>query len=300
MLRSTLSDWNDLSFAPDGRHLVFTASDGTQDDIWVDDWSRDAADRVTHYNSGSESPVWTPDGRRIVFSSMLGEREVARTPNLYWQLADSSGALQRLTTSPNSQAPGSWHPSGKILAFTEQARQSHSTLMLLPMEGDEQSGWKPGTPTVFLSGAFDLRAPTFSPDGRWLAYMSNQSGQYNVYVRPFPGPGLQTTISTTGGELPTWSRTRHELLYGSRDRRVMIVNYSVDGDAFHADEPRPWPEAQLKAQRGVVRGFDLHPDGDRLALFAPGEPGPAPKWDRLDLILNFFDELRRIAPAHAR
>jgi len=301
MLRSTPSDWNDLSFAPDGRSLVFTTSDGKQEDVWVDDLGRDAPGRVTHYNSSSVAPVWTPDGRRIAFGSMLGETEVARTFNLYWQLADGSGALQRLTTSPNAHTPGSWHPSGKILAFTEQARQSHSTLMLLPMEGDERSGWRPGTPSVFLSGAFNLRAPAFSPDGRWMAYLSNQSGKYNVYVRPFPGPGPQTTISTSGGELPTWSRTRHELLYGSTDDgHVMIVNYSVDGDAFHADEPRPWPEAQLKAQRVLVRGFDLHPDGDRLALFAPGQKGPAPTWDRFDLILNFFDELRRIAPAQAR
>jgi serine/threonine-protein kinase len=300
MLRSTPSDWAEIKFDRDGRRLVFTASDGKQGDISVYDLGRDAPVRVTHYNSGSGAPVWTPDGLRIAFGSMLGEKEVALVPNLYWQLADGSGGLQRLTTSPNAQAPSSWHPNGKILAFTELSRQSRKTLMLLPMEGDERSGWKPGTPTVFLSGAFDLHATTFSPDGRWVAYVSNQSGEDNVYVRPFPGPGSQTTISTKGGEFPTWSRTRHELLYAARDRRVMIVNYSVDGDAFHPGEPQPWPEALLKPQRGIVRGFDLHPDGERLALFAPGEKGPAPRWDRLDLILNFSDELRRIVPGQTR
>jgi serine/threonine-protein kinase len=300
MLRSTPSDWGEIRFSPDGSRLAFLASDGKQDDISVEDVARDAVSRVTHYNASSGGPVWSPDGLRIAFASNLGEKEAARVPNLYWQLADGSGGLQRLTTSENAQSPSSWHPNGKILAFTELARQSHRTLMLLPMEGDERSGWKPGMPTVFLSGAFDLHAATFSPDGRWVAYVSNQSGQDNVYVRPFPGPGTQTTISTAGGEFPTWSRTRHELLYAARDRRVMIVNYSVDGEAFHPDEPRPWPEAQLKPQRGIVRGFDLHPDGERLALFAPGEKGPAPTWNRLDLIVNFFDELRRTAPAQTR
>jgi len=298
MLRSTPSAWGDFSFAPDGRRLAVTASDGKQGDIWVDDLGRDALDRVTHFNSGSGTPTWTPDGRRIAFSSMLGEHEVARTYNLYWVQSDGSGTLQRLTTSPHLQTPGSWHPSGKILAFTE--RGPRSAVMLLPMEGDERSGWKPGNPTIFSSGAFDQRAPAFSPDGRWLAYESNQSGTFNVYVRPFPGPGAQIPISTSGGEFPTWSRTRHELIYGTRDRRVMIVNYSVQGDSFRADQPRPWPEAQLKPELGHSRGFDLHPDGERLVLPAVGETGPAPKWDRLDLILNVFDELRRIAPAQTR
>jgi serine/threonine-protein kinase len=271
-------------------------SDGKQIDIWVDDWGRDALERVTHFNSGSGAPVWTPDGRRITFSSMLGEKEVAKTYNLYWQQADGSATLQRLATSPNLQTPGSWHPGGKILAFTE--RRPRSTVMLLPMEGDEPSGWKPGTPTVFLSGAFDVRAPAFSPDGRWLAYESNQSGRYNVYVRPFPGPGTQTPISTSGGAFPKWSRTRSELIYATLDQRVMIVNYSVNGDSFHADQPRPWPEAKVQPEGSG--GFDLHPDGDRLALPAVDEKGPAPKWDRLEIVLNFFDELRRIAPAQTR
>ena len=297
ILRSTSSTWSNFSFAPDGRRLALVTSDGKQDDIWVDDLGRDAIDRVTRFNASSQVPVWTPDGRRIVFTSMLGEKEVAKSWNLYWLQADGSGALQRLTTSPNMQTPGSWHPSGKVLAFIEQ-QGSHSTVMLLPMEGDERSGWRPGTPTPLSNGAFDQRAPAFSPDGRWLAYESNQSGPYNVYVRRFPGPGVPIPISTSGGQSPRWSRTRPELIYETPDRRIVIVNYSVSGDAFHPDQPRPWPEAQ--STRGFGRGFDLHPDGDRLLLPAVGEAGSPPKWDRLNLILNFFDELRRIAPAQSR
>src|SRR5262249_10513172 len=163
--------------------------------------------------------------RRIAFASMLGEKDVALMPNLYWVQSDGSGGLQRLTTSPNGQTPGSWHPSGRVLAFIERG-----SLMLLPIEGDEKSGWKPGKPTVFLSGSFVVRAPVFSPDGGWLAYESNQSEQYNVYVRPFPGPGPQTKISAAGGMFPTWSRTRRELIYGGLDDRVMIVPYLVQGD----------------------------------------------------------------------
>jgi serine/threonine protein kinase/Tol biopolymer transport system component len=300
VLRSARSNWLTLTFAPDGRRVAFDVSDGKQWDIWVDDWARDALTRLTTSNSHSTTPVWTPDGRRIAFASQRGEKAVGMTYNLYWQRADGTGDAQRLTTSENLQLPGSWHPSGKVLAFEE--RSSHFNLMLLPMDGDEASGWKPGKPTVFLSGAFDLRAPAFSPDGRWLAYESSQSGQYNIYVRPFPGPGTQLQISTAGGVFPTWSR-RHEVLYSTLDQRVMLVNYSVEGDSFHAEQPRPWPEARYRSRiPGPVpsRGFDLHPDGNRLALAPVGESESAVKRDRLEIILNFSEELRRIAPVQKR
>ena len=298
VLRSTPATWTDLSFAPDGRRLAFTASDGKQSDIWIDDLDRDALTRVTNFNSGSGSAVWTPDGTRIAFASMLGEKEVGLTYNLHWMKPDGSG-YQRLTTSTNLQLPGSWHPKERILAFTEQ--RPRSTIMLLPVLGDETSGWKPGNPTILSpSGDFDERVPTFSRDGHWLAYESNRSGTYNVYVRPFPGPGTETQISTEGGFSPRWSQTRPELIFESPDHRVMVVNYFVKANMFGADKPRPWPEAQLMPQRTHVRVFDLHPDGQRLAVLAAGGTTPPRGLQRLGLMLNFFDELRRIAPVQPR
>src|SRR5262249_48758082 len=133
--------------------------------------------------------------------------------NLYWQRADGTGEIQRLTQSPNSQYPSSFHPSGKYLAFDENSAETAFDLMILPIEGDETSGWKPGKPTVFVKSMAAEREPMFSPDGRWIAYYSDESGNYEVYVRPFPGPGGKWQISTTGGTYPVWSRTRHELLY---------------------------------------------------------------------------------------
>jgi serine/threonine-protein kinase len=292
-LRSAPADWRNIRFAPDGRTVAYDIFDGKQTDVWVNDWSRDRLTRLTTSTTFSTMPVWTPDGRRIAFASQRGEKAINTTFNLYWQRADGTGDVQRLTDSTHLQLPQSWHPSGKFLAFQEQQRSLLFRLMLLPIDGDETSGWRAGTPTVLLDSAFDQRGPAFSPDGRWIAYTSNQSGLFEVYVRPFPGPGGKWQISTGGGLFPTWSRTRRELLYNTFDQRIMVAPYAVDGNAFHAEQPRPWPEARF-AFRGVEgRRFDLHPDGNRLALAVLRDSETIPKLDRFMIILNISDELRR-------
>src|SRR5439155_10740439 len=240
-------------------------------------------------------PVWTPDGRRIVFVS---SRDKSGLPNLYWQHADGTGEVQRLTESPHQQLPGSWHPSGKYLAFYETNPQTGNDIMILPMEGDEVSGWKPGTPTAFLNTPTDEQEPMFSPDGRWLAYQSNESGRPEVFVRPFPGPGGKWQISTAGGGYPTWSRTRHELFYKNADHRIMVAPYTVEGNSFKADKPRVWSERKMQP-RPRLRFFDLHPDGERFAVSAAETPAEDRR-DKIVFIFNFFDELRRIAPAAKR
>jgi serine/threonine-protein kinase len=217
------------------------------------------------------------------------------TLNVYWRRADGVGDAQRLTESALGQLPVSWHPSGKVLAFQELSPQTNFDLMTLPMDGNEASGWKPGKPSVFLNSRFDEREPMFSPDGRWIAYQSNESGRNEVYVRPYPGPGGQWQISTGGGVSPTWSRTTPELFFGTPTQQIMVATYQVDGDAFRAEKPRLWSDARYKT-RGTFRPFDLHPDGKRFAL-APAAPAPGgARQDHVTVIFNVFDELRRIAP----
>ena len=295
-LRTTPANWSNPRFAPDGRRLAVDIADGTQLDGWIYEWARDTLSRFTFDPADDSKPVWTPDGRRIVFGSGRADKSAY---NLYWQRADGTGDVQRLTESKNVQFAASWHPSGKFLAFSEASQQTATDLMILPMEGDDTSGWKPGKPTVFLSTPFSEQEPMFSPDGRWLAYFSNESGQIEVYVRPFPGPGGKWQISTGGGAYPVWSRTRNELVYAAPDFRIMVVPYTVEGDSFRADKPRLRSEARFMA-RPRQRGFDLHPDGERVAVAAVPETQTAAKQDRLVFIFNFFDELRRIAPVAAR
>ncbi len=144
----------------------------------------------------------------------------------------------------------------------------------------------------------------FSPDGRWLAYVSDKTGRSEVYVRPFSGPDGEWQISTGGGGTPTWSRSRHELFYTGPDARIMVSGYAVEGDAFRADKSRVWSDALYRTRpRGFqyFRNFDLHPDGQRFALAkALTGSGGQTKVDKVVLVFNFFDELRRVAPAARR
>jgi serine/threonine-protein kinase len=287
LLRATPVNWSNLQFAPDGKRLALEIVDG-QDDIWIYELERDTLTRLTSDSASHRMPVWTPDGRRIAFASTHADPS---TPNLYWLRADGTGEAQRLTESKNLQLPGSWHPSGKVLAFEELNPQTGFDVMLLQMAGDDISGWKPGSPTVFLNSPFAERDPAFSPDGRWLAYSSNETGRQEVYVRPFPGPGSKLQISTGGGSLPTWSLTKHELFYGS-GQSIMVAPFAVEGNSIRAEKPRPWLNARY-ATRGTSRMFDLHPDGERFALRPAIQTQEHAKQDHVTFIFNFFDELRR-------
>ena len=290
LLRSTPANWFNLRFSPDGRRLALQINEG-QNDIWIYEESRDKITRLTFDPADDRKPVWTPDGRRITFAS--GRADPAKT-NLYWQAADGTGEAQRLTDNKQEQQPGSWHPSGKFLAFEQLNPETGRDLMILPMQGDEASGWKPGTPTVFLKTAAAESEPTFSPDGRWLAYVSGESGRPEVYVRPFPGPGGVWLVSTLTGVYPTWSRTKRELFYSMGNGQIMVAAYAVEGDSFQAEKPRVWVDWR-SAGIAANRMFDLHPDGERFAITPSVQTGGA-KQDHLTFVFNLFEELRRIAP----
>jgi serine/threonine-protein kinase len=299
-LRSTPSDWSNPRFSPDGRRLAVDIYDERQSDVWIYDWSRDAATRLTLEPGSHLRPEWTPDGRRVVYS-WLQPGSGATNFNLFWRRADGTGDAQRLTSSANSQTPGSWHPSGKFLAFTQFAPTTSNDLMLLAMDGDESSGWKPGKVTPLLVTPAREWNPAFSPDGRWLAYVSDETGSAEVYVRSYPAMSGKWLVSTGGGSSVVWSQTSKELVYNAPDLRLMAVSYNASADSFVPDKPRPWSETRYAPRpRGVAsvagKPFDLHPDGERVAI-APSTENPSVASDKLVFVFNFFDELRRLAPA---
>jgi len=288
-LRPAAVNWANPSFSPDGRTLVMYINDGAQSDVWTYEVARDTLSRLTFDAGKDVAPIWTADGRRITFTSNRGDKNAL---NIYWQRADGTGQPQRLTDSKNNQTPVSWHPSGKFLAFFEQVSQKRYDLMILPMEGDESAGWKPGTPTVFLSTPFSEQFAVFSPDGRWLAYHSDESGRPEIYVRPFPGPGGKWQISADGGVLPRWSRARNELLFEGPDDRLMVASYKTQSDTFVPDKPRVWSPRPFGG-RDIGWDFELHPDGER-AVVAPVPDAVAPvKQDKVVFVFDFLDDLRR-------
>jgi eukaryotic-like serine/threonine-protein kinase len=290
LLRTMPSDWGGLSFSPDGQRLAMDIFSGNMD-VWIYEWSRDALTRFTFDPGLDGNPVWTPDGKRVAFASDRAKGQL----NLYWQRADGTGEVQRLTESSKLQGPSSFHPSGKYLAFSEGASAvATRDIMVLPIDGDETSGWKPGKASAFLNTPAGEVGAVFSNDGRWIAYTSDESGRLEIFVRPFPGPGGKWQISTAGGFEVFWSRTRRELFYRAPDNRIMVASYTVEGDSFKADKPRLWSEqAILPRPRAPI--FALHPDGERLAVPPPSSQAEE-KIDKVTFIFNFFDELRRIAP----
>ena len=291
-LRATKAEWTSPAFSPDGRKLALAISDGKQRNTWVYEWTLDTLTQLTFDASRDGTPVWAPDGRRIAFSS---DRAKPGTLNLYWVNADGTGEVTRLTDSPDSQLAPSWHPGGKFLAFHDNRGATKWDLMILPMQADAVSGLSPGKPTVFLSTPAAEATPMFSPDGRWIAYVSNETGGgYEVYVRPFPGPGGKWRISTEGGLFPRWSATSHELLFLSQGK-VMAASYAVVGESVRAERPEIWSPTGFRSMAGAYP-YDLHPDGKRLAIMADTGEGKGVTHDKAVFFFNFGDYLKKIAP----
>ncbi len=290
VLREAKADWSNPRFSPDGRMLALDITNGKQRHIWVYELARDTLTQLTFDPGEDHAPVWTPDGRRIVFAS---DRAKAGVPNLYWVNADGTGVVTRLTDSPHTQRAFSWHPSSRFLAFQENRGDTTGgqglDLMILPMEGGAGRGWTPGKPTVFLGTQAGGMFPMFSPDGRWIAYVSTSS----VFVRPFSGAGGPWRVG--GGAVgPRWSTTTHELLFQDATFRLMSVPYAVVGDSFRADKPQVWSPTSIFGNSPTYSDsrYDLHPDGTRVAGVVSRDAGT------VVFVFNFFDYLRKIAPGN--
>ena len=292
VLREAKANWANPRFSPDGQKLALEITDGKQHNIWVYEWARDTLTQLTFGPAQDQLPVWTPDGRHVVFSS---DRAKPGTANVFWVNADGTGDVTRLTDSNAHQIATSWHPSGKFLVFMEGRTTSRFDLMILPMEGDAVRGWTPGKPTAFLTTPAIKVMPMFSPDGRWIAYVSNEAGGagLDVYVRPFPAKDGRWRVSSGGGSYPKWSATARELLFLS-GQKMMFAPYEVVGDSFRVGKPQIWSPTSIRGL-GLKSPYDLHPDGKRLATQAAQEQGIVGQ-DKVVFVFNFFDELRRMVP----
>ncbi len=270
--------------SPDGQHLAVDGADLTSLGIWIYDLQRDTLTRVT--SEPDHKPVWTPDGKFVVYRTAKG---------MSGARADGGGKPQPLTQSKDLQFPTSVSPDGQRLAFHQDGPQGFDLWTVsIERDGDDL---KAGTPELFLQTPSAERDATFSSDGRWLAYDSNESGNPQVYVRGFPDKGGRWQISNTGGTAPIFCRNGRELFfYNLPDDRIMVASYSVKDGTFVAGKPRVWSDvslAALSASTGATQ-YDVAADGKRVA--AATYASTQQNSGRVIFLENFIDELQRKAP----
>jgi Tol biopolymer transport system component len=275
-LPAPLREYSVPRLSPEGRRLAVLSDE----QVWLYDLSRETLSRFTFEGDQNLAPVWTPDGKRIAF------RSTKEGPsNIFWQLADGSGGLERLATSEYVQISTSWSPDGQALAFVQFNPNKRAEIWVLRM-GDRKA--KP-----FLQTRFNEVGPRFSPDGRWLAYNSDESGRYEVYVQPYPGPGGKWQISTEGGTEPVWNPNGRELFYRSGDK-MMAVDV-VNQPGFAAGRPRKLFEGRYGANLNPVNAnYDVSRDGQRFLMTKESEQGSSAT--QINVVLNWFEELKEKVP----
>jgi Tol biopolymer transport system component len=265
--------------SPDGRRVGVTITE--QDShIWTYDL-RETFTRLTFEGNANNGAVWTPDGKRITFST----NPKGGPLNIYWLLADGSGGLERLTTSQYLNAPMSWSPDGKLLAFFEVNPTTQRDIWVLRMSDRKL--------LPFLQTPFNEAVPRFSPDGRWLAYISDESGRYEIYVQSYPGPGGKWQISTEGGTEPAWNGNGRELFYRNGDKMMAVDITTQPG--FAAGTPRMLFEGRYERAPFPSTNYDVSPDGQRFLMLKPNESADAAP-TQINVVLNWFEELKRRVP----
>ena len=276
-------------FSPDGTHVAFAVSqDGsnsTEADVWVLDVGRGTQTRLTFGGTNNRFyPVWSPDGTRVAYADGSGS-----TNRVLATASDGSGETETLLDRDERQFPMSWSPDGSALALYQGGIGVSRDLTILPLDGDDR------TPVPFLSTPFEERGVSFSPNGQWLAYVSNESGQDEIYVRPYPGPGGEEIVSTGGGEEAVWGPDGSELFYRNGDQ-VMIVQVST-GPTWSAETPVPLFPAPYVLDNAAGGGgnpnYDVAPDGERFIFVERDSPGAPPQ---INVVLNWFEELKARVP----
>ncbi|MFQ5917721.1 MAG: protein kinase, partial [Candidatus Binatia bacterium] len=265
-------------FSPDGTHLAVTLIDYQGIDVWIYEISRGILTPFT-FEKNNGWAIWTPDGNRLTFSSdrILGW-------NILWRPLDGSEVAEKFTDNKDFQIPASWSPGG-VLAY-QKGPVGNRDIWVLSLEGERK-------PKSFLATQFNERQPAFSPDGRRIAFTSDRSGQDEVYMMPYPGPGGIVPISKDGGVQPVWARNGKELFY--RNGEKMIVVDIKEEPTFKIGMPRVLFEGSFVYDNpNWLWDYDVHPDGQRFVMIKASEEEVP--FTHFNAVLNWFEELKRLAP----
>jgi tRNA A-37 threonylcarbamoyl transferase component Bud32 len=265
--------------SPDGKLLALQVNENGSPDIWVYEFARNTLTRLTFGPGASSSPLWSADGRRIVYSNRTD------SPSFRSKLADGSGAEETLygkKFDDQGAAPLAVSPDGKTLLFSASSA-GRLAIEALSLDGSEKI-------QPFLQSSFNIATAKFSPDGRWVTYSSDESGQWEIYVQPFPVLGGKWMVSSGGGQYPRWTWNGREIFYRSGDK-VMAVGVETQ-PAFKAGTPRMWFPGEGYVALG---NYDIAADGEHLMMLKQEDTATSPK--ELNVILNWSEELKRRAPA---
>jgi serine/threonine-protein kinase len=271
--------------SPDESRLVVWTQ-GIDRNLWTYDLARGTLTKLTTQGRNHRG-IWTPDGKRIIYAGGVGGAY-----NLFSIPADGSGPPEQLTTSPETQHPSSWTPDGKTLVFLNGigtgATSAVSSISSISPAGDRQER------TIHQSKS-SLLYPEVSPDGHWLAYVSNESGRNEVYVQPYPGPGARRQISNAGGVTPAWARNGRELFYTTAsDGHLRMMSVSITLAPFTAGSPQALFEGVYGLQ-SLTRGYSVTADGQKFYLTQVKER-PSVRATHMVLVENWAEEVKRRVP----
>ncbi|HEY6338853.1 MAG TPA: protein kinase [Candidatus Sulfotelmatobacter sp.] len=277
--------------SPDGLRMAVANNDDARRGVWIYDIRRDTLSPLTG-DANSSQPVWTPDGQNIVYRG---------TDGIAWVRADGGSQPGLLTQSKELLYPAAFTPDGKWLAFHQMGARGFD-LWTMPIQHDPD-GLKAGKPELFQSTINGQRGASFSSDGHWVAYSSNESGTSQVYVSAFPTKGGRWQISGNGGTAPIFSRNGRELFFFDvPDDRIMVAGYSAKGDSFVAEKPRVWSTHDLGMSLSGAVGaqYDVSADGKRIATATYAADPAQQESGKVIFLENFVDELQRKAPMNGR
>jgi serine/threonine protein kinase len=280
--------------SPNGTRVALAVGPLLNEDIWIWDVVRKTMTRLTFDKTREITPIWTPDGKRIVYWS---NHEHATFGGVYWKAADGTGEVEKLVSAPDRMLfPYSFSSDGKTLVMAELVTMTNFDIGILSIQGERMR--KPLLQTEYIESM-----PQISPDGRWMAYVSNESTgvalKDEVYVRPFPEVSKgKWQVSTSGGSCPLWSPDGRELCYVSRDNSVMAVAMETKPTLSFGTPKILFKNTNLSVSQSSGNPWDIHPDGKRFLMIKPpalsSSEGGGPM--KINIVLNWFEELKQRVP----